>query len=157
MRVTGEIVIERPVDEVFDFVADERNEPQYNPRMVRAEKTTPGPIGVGTKFNSVMTGVGGKAEMTIEFTEFDRPRRIAETTHLSNMDIVGILLFEPVPEGTQMKWIWDIEPRGFYRFLGPLVRRMGDRQERAIWTGLKRIVEGGNGRLHRRSGDEYLG
>jgi uncharacterized membrane protein len=32
MRVTGEIVIERPIDEVFDFVADERNEPQYNPQ-----------------------------------------------------------------------------------------------------------------------------
>ena len=92
MRVEGDIVIERPLHEVFDFVADERNEPQYNPQMTRAEKVSPGPIGVGTRFNSVMTGVGPAAEMTIEFTEFDRPRRIAETTHLSNMDIEGVLL-----------------------------------------------------------------
>jgi hypothetical protein len=68
------------------------------------------------------------------------------------MDIGGVLLFEPVAEGTRMKWIWDIEPRGFYRLLGPLVRRMGDRQERAIWTGLKRIVEGGNGMRPREVG-----
>src|ERR1051326_3486963 len=79
MRVTGEIVIERPIERVFDFVADERNEPLYNPRMNRAEKITPGPIGVGTRFGSEMTGVGREAEMTIEFTEFDRPHRIAET------------------------------------------------------------------------------
>jgi len=28
-RVEGEIIIHRPVEEMFDFVADERNEPRY--------------------------------------------------------------------------------------------------------------------------------
>jgi hypothetical protein len=39
-RVSGEILIERPVEEVFDFVADQRNEPIYNPRMLQSEKIT---------------------------------------------------------------------------------------------------------------------
>jgi hypothetical protein len=43
------------VEEVFDFVADERNEPRYNPRMLSAEKTSDGPIGIGT-FESVPAG-----------------------------------------------------------------------------------------------------
>ena len=30
--ITGEIVIERRVEEVFDFVSDECNEPRYNRR-----------------------------------------------------------------------------------------------------------------------------
>jgi uncharacterized protein YndB with AHSA1/START domain len=76
VRVKGDITIERPVEEVFDFVADESNEPAYNPRMIRADQITPGPIGAGTRFESVMTGPGGATEMTIEFTEFDRPHRI---------------------------------------------------------------------------------
>lgn len=33
-RIEGEIVIGRPVDVVFDYVADQSNEPQYNPQMV---------------------------------------------------------------------------------------------------------------------------
>ena len=41
-RINGELVINRPVEEVFDFVADERNEPRYNPRIRRAEKLSPG-------------------------------------------------------------------------------------------------------------------
>jgi hypothetical protein len=46
--IKGEIIIARPVDVAFDYVADQSNEPQYNPRMVRAEKITPGPVGKGT-------------------------------------------------------------------------------------------------------------
>lgn len=141
MTVEGEIIIERPIEEVFDYVADERNEPQYNPQMTRAEKVSPGPIGVGTTFHSVMTGTGRSAEMTIEFTEFDRPRRIAEVAHLSSMEIRGILLFERAGTGTRLRWIWDLEPHGLYRLLGPLVRHIGERQERAVWTGLKRVLE----------------
>ena len=48
-RIEGEIVIDRPVEEVFDFVADERNEPRYNPQMLRAEQISSGPIGLGTE------------------------------------------------------------------------------------------------------------
>jgi hypothetical protein len=35
-RIEGEIVIGRPVDVVFDNVADQRSEPRYSLRIVRA-------------------------------------------------------------------------------------------------------------------------
>ena len=140
MLVQGDIVINRPIDEVFDFVADARNEPKYNPQMTLAEMVTQGPIGLGSKFHSVMTGALA-ADMTIEFTEFDRPRRLGSTTHLSNMDIDGTLLFEPQGQSTKMKWLWNIEARGFLKLLRPIVRRMGERQKWAIWTGLKKVME----------------
>ncbi len=41
-RINGEIFIARPPEVVFDCVSDQRNEPKYNPGMVRAEKLTPG-------------------------------------------------------------------------------------------------------------------
>jgi hypothetical protein len=47
VKIQGTTVVARPVEDVFDFVADERNEPKYNPRMVRAEKMTPGPVAKG--------------------------------------------------------------------------------------------------------------
>jgi hypothetical protein len=140
MLIQGDIVINRPIDEVFDFAADERNEPEYNPEMTLAEMVTQGPIGVGSKFHCVMTGARA-ADMTIEYTEFDRPRRLASTAHLSSIDINGTLLFEPQGQSTKMKWLWNIEPRGFMKLLGPIVRRMGERQELANWTGMKKVIE----------------
>jgi uncharacterized protein YndB with AHSA1/START domain len=140
VRIEGEIVIERPVDEVFDFVADERNEPRYNERMVRVEKISPGPIGGGTQFRAEMTG-RRPVEMTIEFTAYERPRRLASTTHLPAMEIRGDLTFEPVPEGTRMRWAWNVQARGLMRMLRPLIVRMGRRQEQEIWVSLKRLLE----------------
>jgi len=68
MRIEGDIVIAKPIEEVFDFVADERNEPKYNRQMTSAEMMTPDPIGVGTKFRAMMTGRGVAVELTTEFT-----------------------------------------------------------------------------------------
>jgi hypothetical protein len=61
MNIAGEIVINRPIDVVFDFVADERNEPRYNPRLRRVEQTTPGPIGRGTRFRAETTATMGRS------------------------------------------------------------------------------------------------
>jgi len=57
------------------------------------------------------------------------------------MDIRGTLTFDPVPAGTRMRWSWDLEPRGLLKLATPVVARIGARQERAIWTGLKRFLE----------------
>ena len=140
-HVEGEIVIARPVEEVFDFVADERNEPRYNPRMLRVEKLTPGPIGVGTRFRAEMKTRPRPAEMTTEFTSYERPTRLALTSHLSTMAIRGTLTFRPGPDGTHLHWDWEIKARGPLKLLDPLVARLGERQERAIWTDLKDLLE----------------
>ncbi|MGZ3600454.1 MAG: SRPBCC family protein [Ktedonobacterales bacterium] len=140
-HVEGQIIIHRPVDEVFDFVADERNEPRFNPQMRWAEQTSAGPIGVGTTFRAEITSRGRPVVMTITFTDFERPQRLTSTTHLSTMDIQGTLTFNPVPEGTRMRWSWELEPRGMLKLMTPVVALIGRRQERTIWTGLKRYLE----------------
>ena len=146
-RVEGEIVIHRPVEEVFNFVADERNEPRYNPRMLHAEQTSTGPVGLGTRFRAEMRSMGRTVAMTIENTGYERPWRLAVKTRLSNMDIEGNLSFDPVADGTRMRWLWDLKPHGALRLLTPLIARMGRRQEQTIWTSLKRVLEARGGEM----------
>ena len=141
IQVEGSIVIDRPVEEVFDFVADERHEPQYNAQMGQVEQITDGPIGLGTRFRAEMTGRGRPVEMVIEFTGYDRPRRLSSSTHMSSMDLHGTLTFEPAPSETRMSWSWKLQPRGALRQMSPLVARMGRKQEQRIWTGLKHFLE----------------
>lgn len=140
-RIDGEIVIHRPVDVVFDYIADQSNEPQYNPRMVRAEKITPGPIGKGTRFRSAVASMGRTAEMMIEFTDYDRPTRLASATTMQQADISYTLTFEPAASGTRMRWSGQVRPKGAFKLLGPLIAWMGRNQEQRIWASLKQHLE----------------
>ena len=140
-HVEGEIVIHRPVEDVFDFVADERTEPRYNPRRRVAELISDGPVGPGSRFHTELQTRGRRLPMTVEFTEFDRPRRLASATHSSMMDTAGALTFEQDSDGTQMSWSWDVEPRGLLRLMPAVVQLLGGRQEREVWGNLKRLLE----------------
>ncbi len=140
-RIEGEVVIGRPVDVVFDYVADQSNEPQYNPRMVRAEKITAGPVGKGTRFRSAVSSMGRTAEMLIECTGYDRPTLLASTTTMPQAEIRYTLTFAPAAAGTRMRWSGQVQPKGALRLLGPVITWLGIRQEQRIWTSLKKHLE----------------
>ena len=139
--IEGAIVIKRPVDVVFDFVADERNEPRYNRRLTRVEQISGGPINLGARVRAETRSMGRTAEMVIEYTGFERPRLLTSSTRMSAMRIRGSLTFAPVPAGTLMRWSWQMQPRGVLKLMTPLIARMGKRQERTIWRSLKRYLE----------------
>src|SRR5690349_446978 len=104
-KIEGEIVIGRPVEEVFDFVADSRNEPSFNPAMAGVELLTPLPIGRGTRFRARMSRAG--TPMLVELTEFDRPHRLGSRTTSSMMQTSGALTFATDGGGTAMSWNWQ--------------------------------------------------
>jgi uncharacterized protein YndB with AHSA1/START domain len=137
--VEGEIMIGRPVEEVFDYVADERHEPNFNSRMSRVELLTPEPIGVGSRFGVEMTMMRRVFDMTVEYTAFERPRLLGSTSRSlprggkgRPLLTAGSLTFDPVPEGARMRWSWQVETPGAIKLLAPLVAGMGRRQERRV-------------------------
>ena len=141
VQVRGEILIDRPPATVFDFVADERNEPRFNPRMEGCELLTDGPIGVGSRFRATMRTGGRKVPVTVEFTGYERPRRLASHSAVPGAEIDGELVFEPEGSSTRMRWSWDVHTRGPARLFGPVVARVGERQERRTWEQLKVVLE----------------
>ena len=139
VQIEGQVVIEAPPAEVFDFVADERN--VYDPGIRRAEKVSEGPIGVGTRFRTESRSAGRSVGMIVEITNYERPRRLSSTTHLSSMDIHSSLVFEPVGEATRMRWSSELAPRGALKLMTPILARVGRRQAESIWRNLKRVLE----------------
>jgi hypothetical protein len=139
--VSGEITIGRPVDVVFDYVADQGNEPEYNPRMVRAERVDHGRLGAGSRFASAVRSGGRTLPILVEVTAYDRPRLLGSTTTMAGADIDYELRFEAVPAGTRMTWSGNVRPRGPMRLLGPVISWVGQRQERRIWRSLKEHLE----------------
>lgn len=143
VRIQGATLIERSVEDVFDFVADELNEPRQNPHMVRSEKTTPGPVGEGTRWTATVLSRGRPIDVDVEVTGFERPTRLASFTSMSTANIEGELTFEPHPVGTRMSWSWELRPKGAFLLVGPLFALVGEGPDAEIWTELKRYLEDG--------------
>jgi carbon monoxide dehydrogenase subunit G len=139
-HITGQVRIAAPVAQVFDTVADTRNEPSYNPAMADAELLTPPPIGPATRFRARMGRA--RTEMLVELTDFDRPHRLGSRTTSAMMDTWGGLTLTEEGDGTVLAWDWQVRPKGWLRVLRPLVGPLGARMERRTWNGLKRKLEG---------------
>lgn len=142
-RITGKVRIARPAAEVFDFIADSRNEPGYNPAMREVVLLTGEPIGQGTQFRARM-GRGGMG-MLVTLTYFERPRMLGSCTTSPLMDTDGTLTFNPDPSApkaaTTMSWDWQVTPKGWLRLLGPAFGPLGTRMERRTWAAAKASLE----------------
>ena len=73
---SGTTVIDRQIDQVFAFLADGTNDLKFSPRVQKIEKTTDGPIGVGTVFESTVKDAGMTTSRKFELTEFVAPTKI---------------------------------------------------------------------------------
>jgi hypothetical protein len=64
----GEVTftVDRPVDAVFDFLADGENDKKFSARLLEITKLTAGPVGVGTVYRSRARDLGRTASHDIE-------------------------------------------------------------------------------------------
>jgi hypothetical protein len=82
---SGSTVIDRPIDEVFGFLADGTNDPKFSPRVQEIRKTTDGPISVGTVFESKVKDAGMTTRRQFELTAFEAPTKIRWAERSKNL------------------------------------------------------------------------
>jgi polyketide cyclase/dehydrase/lipid transport protein len=82
---SGSAVVDRPIAEVFGFLADGTNDPEFSPRVQEIRKTTDGPAGVGTVYESTVKDAGMTTNRSFELTEFEAPTKIRWSERSKNM------------------------------------------------------------------------
>ena len=78
-------LIDRPIEEVFAFLADGTNDPKFSPRVQVIRKTTDGPVAVGTVFESTVKDAGMTTQRKFEVTDAQAPTRIRWSERSKNM------------------------------------------------------------------------
>jgi hypothetical protein len=77
-------VIERPIEQVFAFLAEGTNDPKFSPRVEKIKRTPDGPPGLGTVFESTVKDAGMKSNRKFELTVFEAPTKIRWTERSKN-------------------------------------------------------------------------
>ena len=82
---SGTAVIDRPIAEVFAFLAEGTNDPKFSPRVLEIRKTTDGPVGVGTMFESKVKDAGMTTSRVFKLCEVHEPTKIRWSEVSKNM------------------------------------------------------------------------
>ncbi|HEV7176638.1 MAG TPA: SRPBCC family protein [Solirubrobacteraceae bacterium] len=135
--------IDRPVADVFAYVADPSKLPTWQTNTVSAMVVGGGPIGLGSRVVEVHRAPGGKEiSQVVEFWEFEPSRRLSIRVVDGPMPIDGTLKFETRDGGTRMSFNVYGNPGGPLRFAKPLMVWALKRQFAGYCATLKRVLEG---------------
>jgi uncharacterized protein YndB with AHSA1/START domain len=139
-------VIDRPISEVFAFLADGTNDPKFSPRVQEIRKTTDGPVGVGTVFESTVKDAGMTTKRKFELTSVDEPTQIRWTERSKNMVTVpdGGYDLEPAGESQTKVTIHNtFEGHGFGKLIVGFALRAAIKDAPALAQRIKDAVEAG--------------
>jgi uncharacterized protein YndB with AHSA1/START domain len=137
------VVIDRPIAEVFAFLADGENDPKFSPRVLEIAKTTDGPPAVGTVYASTVKDAGVKTKREFKLTEFEPPTRIrwAETSKNLVTATEGGYDLEPDGSGTRVTIYNILEGHGPGKLIAPLALRSARKGADDFGKSIKAAVE----------------
>jgi uncharacterized protein YndB with AHSA1/START domain len=137
------VVIDRPIAEVFAFLADGENDPKFSPRVLEIAKTTDGPPAVGTVYASTVKDAGMKTKRAFKLTEFEPPTRIrwAETSKNLVTAPEGGYDLEPDGSGTRVTIYNVLEGHGPGKLIAPLALRSARKGADDFGKSIKAAVE----------------
>jgi carbon monoxide dehydrogenase subunit G len=138
------VVIDRPVEEVFAFLADGENDKKFSPRVLEINKTTDGPPGLGTVYASTVKDAGMTTKREFKLTEFESPTRIRWAELSKNIVVAseGGYDLEPAGEGkTQLTVFNVLEGRGIGKLIAPLALRSARKGADDFGRSIKAAVE----------------
>jgi uncharacterized protein YndB with AHSA1/START domain len=139
-------VINRPIEEVFDRLADING---YGDWMSRdglfrdSQQVSDGPIEVGTEFYD-RSSLG---ELRGEVTEFEQPRRLGfrQVLHRNDSPIFESrpsYVLEQTGEGTAVHHHAEAEFRGIYKVLEPVAYFVARRERKRVLDSLESSLTG---------------
>lgn len=136
-------VVDRPIDQVFAFLADGTNDPKFSPRVLEIAKATDGPVGVGTVFESTVKDAGMKTKREFEITEFAPPTRIRWAERSKNQVTASEGGYDLAPEGTGTRVTLHnvLEGHGFGKLIAPLALRQARKGADEFGRAIKTAVE----------------
>jgi uncharacterized protein YndB with AHSA1/START domain len=131
------VMISRPIEEVFEFLADFENVPKWNYAIVETHKVSHGPVGMGTIYHQVRA-VPSRSEEHFEVTAYNPPRQLEVRGQLGPFPSRLSYALDAVPGGTRVTNAVELELHGPGRLLGRVaVPRVRD----AVAANLRKLKE----------------
>ena len=123
-------LVDKPIQDVFAFVADPNNMSKWNSAVVSLEQITPGEVGVGTKFKSAGEVMGRRIEGEMQVTAYEPDTKCGFQVQAGPMQVNITLSFKTVGTGTKISLNAQGNPAGVFKLAeGVMVGRVKSMME----------------------------
>lgn len=143
IRFELSVDIDRPLHEVWEYLIDPENVPEWQSSAESSHQFTDGPIGVGTHLRDERHFMGRRATSEVEVTEFE-PEQLF-TLHGLSGPVRFTVRHRLTPldgDRTRVDVEAEADPGGIGRFMRPLIERAAGHEFRGDFERLKEKLEG---------------
>jgi carbon monoxide dehydrogenase subunit G len=139
--ITQSVTVNRPVEEVWDFIGSFENTTRWSRGVLEARQTSDGPLGVGSRLQTVVKAFGRRRTADYLVTEYEPNHAFAFEVSSGPMTSRARYSVEPAGAGTRLTASGEAEATGLYRLLSPVLVRILERHSQDDLTNVKRILE----------------
>jgi len=139
MQFDLDVTIDRPVAEVFAYVTDVRNVPNWQESAESAEW-----LEQGKRFRERRQFMGRTAELELEVTAFEPERRFDVRAVKSPVTFEIRHFFEGNGDGTLLRVHGEAKLGGAIRLAAGIAKRQAENQFRKDFERLKEVLEANN-------------
>ena len=142
IRHEHQIEIRRPVSDVFTFISDLENIPQWQSEVVTSRVITPGPPRVGTAFEEDIRLFGRTFKTLCKLTEYQPTKRLSfRSESNAPVEYTSSFSFEPNGRGTKLTFHVEAMVKGFWKLFEPVARLEINNGIKAELKALQSILE----------------
>jgi len=138
-----QVLVQRPVNEVWDFLMDIHSDQRWVAGVVEGKQTSDGPLGVGTTFQYRMRIMGLPAKSVLRVIAHDAPRFHEVEAHSRPMRMKASYSLKTEGDSTALTMTMSAKWPLPLRVLSPVFRRMLDRQWKGNSVRLKELLDSG--------------
>lgn len=133
--------INRPQQEVFDFVTNLSNDPKWQSNIQSVERVSDGPIGVGSTWRYITKFLGRQNETEIQMTSYDPPYQSSVKAVSGPIPFENTHKFQAQDGGTLLTFTGQAEIGGFFKIAEGLAGKQIEKQIEADAAALKKVLE----------------
>jgi uncharacterized membrane protein len=142
-RFEQEVRIGRPPADVFTYLTDLANLPEWQGSVVEVRRDDDGPLRTGARFTEVRRLAGRRLESTVEVVTLDPDRELTLRAIAGPAPGTVRHVLEPDSEGTRLRIVGELAGGGLRGLAGPLLERAARREVENDLRRLKRLLEAG--------------
>jgi uncharacterized membrane protein len=144
LQVEHSVVIDKPVEQVWNFLTDFQNTPKWDIGVLETRQTSEGPGGLGTTFQNIGPFLGRKSVREYRVTEYEPNKKvtvklITPARFIQQAEVS--YTFEPVENGTKLTFTGGIEFGDLFKLIQPILLQRAKRDGQGDLDNLKHLIE----------------